>query len=45
MREAPSIVVIEQLQKEGAKIIAFDPEAEKTARTILKDVEYKKKSL
>jgi len=44
MREAPSIVIIEQLQKEGAKIVAFDPEAEETAKTILKDVEYSKTS-
>ncbi len=42
MREAPSIVIIEELQKLGAKIIAFDPEAEKTAKKILKDVEYSK---
>ncbi|MBD3164869.1 nucleotide sugar dehydrogenase [Candidatus Woesearchaeota archaeon] len=40
MREAPSIVVISQLQAEGAKISAFDPEAESTARKLLKDVEY-----
>jgi len=42
MREAPSIAVIEQLQKEGAKIKAFDPEAEKTAKKILNDIEYTK---
>ena len=42
MREAPSIVVIEQLQKEGAKIVAFDPEAEQTARKIFKNIEYVK---
>lgn len=40
MREAPSIVVIEQLQKEGAKIHAFDPEAQEVAKNILKDVDY-----
>jgi len=40
MREAPSIVIIEQLQGEGAKIRAFDPEAQETARRILKDVKY-----
>jgi UDPglucose 6-dehydrogenase len=43
MREAPSIVIIEQLQKEGADIVAFDPEAEKTAKQVLKDVKYAKK--
>ena len=40
MREAPAIVVIEQLQGEGAKIRAFDPEAEESAKKMLKDVEY-----
>ena len=40
MREAPSLVIIEQLQDEGALIIAFDPEAESTAKKMLKDVEY-----
>ena len=40
MREAPSITIIHQLQKEGAKINAFDPEATKTAKKIFKDVAY-----
>ncbi|MBW2989489.1 UDP-glucose/GDP-mannose dehydrogenase family protein [Candidatus Woesearchaeota archaeon] len=40
MREAPSIVVISELQKEGARIRAFDPEAQKTAKKILDNVEY-----
>jgi len=40
MREAPSIVLIEQLQKEGAKIKAFDPEAQERAKKILGGVEY-----
>ncbi|MBR9699271.1 UDP-glucose/GDP-mannose dehydrogenase family protein [Candidatus Woesearchaeota archaeon] len=42
MREAPSIVIIEQLQKEGAEIIAFDPEAEDTAKKMLSDITYTK---
>lgn len=42
MREAPSIVIINQLQKEGAKIVAFDPEAEETAKKVLNDIEYVK---
>ena len=42
MREAPSIVIIAQLQEEGAEIVAFDPEAEGTAKRILKNVEYVK---
>lgn len=40
MREAPSIVIIDQLQKGGAKIKAFDPEAQETAKKELKDIEY-----
>ena len=38
MREATSITVINELTKHGAKIKAYDPEAEKTAQTLwLKD--------
>lgn len=40
MREAPSIVIIEELQKVGAKIKAFDPESEESAKKILKNIEY-----
>lgn len=40
MREAPSVEIINGLQKLGANIRAFDPEAEKMARKILKNVEY-----
>ena len=42
MREAPSIVIIEQLQAEGVNITAFDPEAEHSARKVLKNIEYVK---
>ncbi len=42
MREAPSIVVIQQLQSEGAKVVAFDPVAEENAKLLFKDVEYAK---
>ncbi len=42
MREAPSLVVIDQLQKEGAHIVAFDPEAEETAKRIINDVSFAK---
>jgi len=38
MREAPSITVINQLNKEGAKINAFDPEAKEQAQKIFKDI-------
>lgn len=40
MREAPSVTVINELQKHGAKIRAFDPEAQHVAKKMLKDVVY-----
>lgn len=40
MRDAPSLVIINQLQEAGAKVKAFDPEAQKTAKRILKGVTY-----
>ena len=40
MRFAPSVDIIGSLQKEGAKIKAYDPEAMEKARQILKNVEY-----
>jgi UDPglucose 6-dehydrogenase len=40
MREAPSILIIQQLQEQGAKIKAFDPEAQEMAKKILKNVTY-----
>lgn len=40
MRFAPSIEIINALQREGAKIKAFDPEAMEKAKTILPNVEY-----
>ena len=40
IREAPSIFIINELQKLGAKIKAFDPVAEENAKKLLKDVEY-----
>lgn len=42
MREAPALVLIEQLQKAGAKVIAFDPVAEENAKKLTKDVEFVK---
>ncbi len=38
MREAPSIVLINQLHNEGAKIKAFDPEAEENAKKIFSNI-------
>lgn len=40
MREAPSIFIINTLQKKGAKIKATDPAAIEKAKDILQDVEY-----
>lgn len=40
MRDAPSITIINGLQKEGARIKAFDPAAMKEAGKVLKDVIY-----
>jgi UDPglucose 6-dehydrogenase len=40
MREAPSIVIINELQGLGAKVKAFDPEAMETAKKLLKNVVY-----
>ena len=41
MREAPSLVIIEKLLKEGASIVAYDPVAMHEAKHTLKDtVEY-----
>ncbi|MCH7772511.1 MAG: UDP-glucose/GDP-mannose dehydrogenase family protein, partial [Bacteroidetes bacterium] len=40
MRFAPSIDIIQHLQKEGAKIKAYDPEAMEKAKAVLKDVEF-----
>ena len=41
MREAPSIVIIRMLQKAGATIVAYDPEAMEEARQVFGDsIEY-----
>lgn len=41
MREAPSLVIIEKLLKEGASVVAYDPVAMKEAMHTLKDtIEY-----
>ena len=40
MREAPSIYIINELQKEGVNIRAYDPAAMENARTILKGITY-----
>ena len=40
MRFAPSIDIIQDLQNEGAKIKAYDPEAMEKAKNMLKDIIY-----
>ncbi|MEK6576137.1 MAG: UDP binding domain-containing protein, partial [Nitrospirota bacterium] len=40
MRDAPSIEIINALQKSGAKIKAYDPAAMEEAKKVLKDIEY-----
>jgi UDPglucose 6-dehydrogenase len=40
MREAPSLTVIKELKKAGARIHAFDPVAEAKARLLLKGVKF-----
>jgi UDPglucose 6-dehydrogenase len=40
MRDAPSIAIIDELQKAGASIRAHDPEGTEQAKLVLKDVAY-----
>ncbi len=40
MRFAPSVYIIQELQKEGGKVKAYDPEAMEKAKQILNDVEF-----
>ncbi|MBI2140874.1 UDP-glucose/GDP-mannose dehydrogenase family protein [Candidatus Woesearchaeota archaeon] len=40
MRDAPSVVIINELQKLGAVVSAFDPVSERNARCILGNVHY-----
>ncbi len=40
MRDAPSLTIIEQLQKHGASIKAFDPEAMEEAKHLMDGVSY-----
>ncbi len=40
MRNAPSVVIVERLQKEGARIRAYDPQAMGNARRIFKKVTF-----
>ena len=40
MRDAPSLVIISELQAAGARIVAYDPEGERAARPLLPGVEF-----
>lgn len=40
MRDSPSLAIIPELQKGGAKIRAYDPEGMREAKSLLSDVEY-----
>ena len=40
MRESPSIVIIEELQKAGLQIAAYDPQGMEEAKKILPNIEY-----
>jgi UDPglucose 6-dehydrogenase len=40
MRESPSLVIIDGLEKKGARVRAFDPEAMEAARPMLNGVDY-----
>jgi UDPglucose 6-dehydrogenase len=40
MRDAPSLVIVPELQKAGAKIVAYDPEGIKMAKPLLPGVEF-----
>ncbi|GHA85039.1 UDP-glucose 6-dehydrogenase [Algimonas arctica] len=40
MRDSPALTIIPILQKAGAKIIAFDPEAMEEAKHLMSDIEY-----
>jgi len=40
MREAPSIDIVEELKKAGAKVRAYDPVAMDVARSIISGIEY-----
>ena len=42
MRESPSLIIIPDLQENGMNISVYDPEGEKEASKILKDVNWKK---
>lgn len=40
MREAPSLVIVNQLLTEGAYVVAYDPQAKENAKLLLPDIQY-----
>jgi UDPglucose 6-dehydrogenase len=40
MRDAPSLVIVPELQAAGAKVVAYDPEGAKMARPLMPGVEF-----
>ncbi len=40
MRDAPSLVIVPELQAAGARVVAYDPEGVKSARALLHGVEF-----
>ena len=40
MRDAPSLVIVPELQAAGARIVAYDPEGIRTAKALLPGVEF-----
>ena len=42
MRDSPTVPIIQGLQKEGAKIHAYDPAGMEQAQKVLRDIDYKK---
>lgn len=39
VREAPSVVVVKELLRQGSKVVAYDPEAKHTFRTVIAESE------
>ena len=40
MRDAPSLVIVPELQAAGATVVAYDPEGVKSARSLLPGIEF-----
>ncbi len=40
MRDAPSLVIVPELQAAGARVVAYDPEGLRTAKPLLPGIEF-----